>query len=179
MKASVVSVVLVCATLGFACNGAVAAELRIGVVNMQRLLQQSPQAQSASKKMEKKFDSRRKGLLDEQNKIKDLQDKINKNGAIMSANQLQDMQGQLSDLQRDFNRKQGDYLDDLNSQRNEELGKLQHDIVQAVQEFAKDKQYNLIIGEGVFYADNAVDVTDQVLSQLQKDFKAQDSKSGG
>lgn len=179
MKASMIPVGLLCAALGFAWTGtAAAAETRVGVVNMARLLQQSPQAQSASKMMEKKFDSRRKELMTEQNKIKDLQDKINKNGAVMSSSQLQDMQGQLNDLQRDFNRKQSDYLDDVNAQRNEELGKLQHDIVQAVQTFAKVKKYNLIIGEGVFYADDTVDVTDAVLAQLQKDFQSKDTKAG-
>ncbi|MGH8371516.1 MAG: OmpH family outer membrane protein [Gammaproteobacteria bacterium] len=179
MKASMIKVALICAVMSVAWAGtAAAAETRVGVVNMARLLQQSPQAQAASKKMEKKFDSRRKDLMAEQDKIKGLQDKINKNGAVMSSSQLQDIQGQLDDLQRDFNRKQSDYLDDVNAQRNEELGKIQHDIIEAVQVFAKEKKYNLIIGEGVFYADDTVDVTDQVLAQLQKEFQSKDSKSG-
>lgn len=179
MKASMIPVALLFAVAGISWTGmAAAAETRVGVVNMARLLQQSPQAQSASKKMEKKFDTRRKDLMAEQDKIKNLQDKINKNGAVMSSSQLQDMQSQLDDLQRDFNRKQSDYLDDVNAQRNEELGKLQHDIIEAVQIFAKQKKYNLIIGEGVFYADDTVDVTDQVLAELQKEFQSKDSKSG-
>lgn len=179
MKISMIPAVLLAVSASFVWPAvSSAADLHIGVVNMARLLQQSPQAQAASKRIEKKFDSRRKDLMSEQDKIKDLQDQINKNGAVMSSSQLQDKQGQLDDLQRDFNRKQSDYLDDLNTERNQELGKLQHDIVAAVQVFAKSKKYNLIIGEGVFYADDTVDVTDQVLTQLQKDFQSRDSKSG-
>jgi outer membrane protein len=179
MKTLSIPVVLLCVVASLAWAGpASGAELRVGVVSMARLLQQSPQAEAAQKDMAKKFGGRQKELLAEQDKIKNLQDKINKNGAVMSSSQLQDLQSQLDDLQRDFNRKQSDYLDDVNEQRNEELGKLQHVIVEAVQAFAKQNKYNLIIGEGVFYADGTVDVTDQVLAQLQKNFQAKGSKSG-
>lgn len=154
------------------------ADVKIGAVSMARLLQQSPQAQAATKDMEQKFDSRRKALLAEQDKIKSLQDQINKNGAIMSAAQLQDLQNQLDNLQQDFGHKQSAYFDDLNTARNEQLGKIQRDILKAVQEFAQTQKYNMIIGEGVFYADSTVDVTDQVLVQLQKDFQAKPAAGG-
>lgn len=149
-----------------------ALDVKLGVVDMAKLLQQAPQAQTATKEMEQKFNSRRKDLLAQQNKIKDMQDQINRNGAVMSAAQLQGLQNQLDNLQQDFQRKQSDYMADVNTQRNEELGKIQQAILKAVQEFAKNQNYNLIIGEGVFYADGTVDVTTQVLAQLQKDFKA-------
>ncbi|MGH8402638.1 MAG: OmpH family outer membrane protein [Gammaproteobacteria bacterium] len=148
-----------------------AAETRIGVVDMAKLLQQSPQAQTATTKMHQMFDSRGKQLQSEQDKIKNLQDQINRNGAVMTASQLQNLQNQLDNLQQDFSRKQGDLQADVNTERNQELGKIQQAILKAVHEFAKSQKYNLIIGEGVFYADGTVDVTDQVLSQLQKDSK--------
>jgi len=98
-----------------------AAEPKIGVVDMSSLLQKSPQSQNAQTEMAKKFDGRKKDLLAEQDKIKNLQDQVNKNGAVMSASQLQDAQSQLDELQRDFSRKQSDYMDDLNMERNAEL----------------------------------------------------------
>ncbi|HEV2333368.1 MAG TPA: OmpH family outer membrane protein [Gammaproteobacteria bacterium] len=155
-----------------------AADLKIGVVNMANLLQKSPQAQNAQTEMAKKFDSRKKDLVAEQDKIKTLQDTLNKNGAVMSASQLQDNQAQLDELQRDFSRKQSDYMDDVNMERNAALSKLQQDVLKAVQEFAQSQKYSLIVGEGVFYADPAVDVTDQVLAQMQKDYKAVSPSSG-
>jgi len=155
-----------------------AADIKIGVVDMPSLLQKSPQAQSASQEMAKKFDGRKKDLMAEQDKIKSLQDQLNKNGAVMSASQLQDSQTQLDELQRDFSRKQSDYLDDVNMERNSVLSRLQQEVLKAVQEFAQSQKYNLIVGDGVFYKDNSVDVTDQVLAQMQKDFKAESAASG-
>ncbi|MFI4967704.1 MAG: OmpH family outer membrane protein [Gammaproteobacteria bacterium] len=172
-----ISVMLVAATLAVTVQ-AQAADLKIGVVDMPSLLQKSPQAQSASQDMAKKFDSRKKDLMAEQDKIKNLQDQLNKNGAVMSASQLQDSQSQLDELQRDFSRKQSDYMDDVNMERNSALSRLQQQVLKAVQEFAQSQKYNLIVGDGVFYKDNSVDVTDQVLAQMQKDFKAETAASG-
>ena len=176
-KSSLIYSALTAAVLTFTVQ-AHAADLKIGVVDMSSLLQKSPQAQSASQEMAKKFDSRKKDLVSEQDKIKNLQDTLSKNGAVMSASQLQDSQAQLDELQRDFSRKQSDYMDDVNMERNAALSRLQQQVLKAVQEFAQAQKYNLIVGDGVFYKDNTVDVTDQVLAQMQKDYKAESAASG-
>ncbi|HEV2109952.1 MAG TPA: OmpH family outer membrane protein [Gammaproteobacteria bacterium] len=172
-----ISMLLAAAALGCAVQ-AQAADIKIGVVDMPSLLQKSPQAQSLSQEMAKKFDSRKKDLMAEQDKIKNQQDQLSKNGAVMSASQLQDAQSQLDELQRDFSRKQSDYMDDVNMERNAALSRLQQEVLKAVQEFAQAQKYNLIVGDGVFYKDNSVDVTDQVLAQMQKDFKAESAAGG-
>ncbi len=151
-----------------------ATEIKIGVVDRAILLQKSPQAEAATKLMHQKFDSRGNDLTAQQNKIKDLQDQINRNGAVMSASQLQTLENQLDSLQQDFRRKQDDFTSDVNNQRNQELADLQAAIDVAAQKYAKAQHYNLIIDKGVaYYADSTVDITDQVLSQMQKDFNSQ------
>lgn len=173
MKSVLKLAVLMTACLGilYAAGGR-AAEIKIGVVDMATLLQKSPQATAATAALHKKFDVRNKALQAEQDKVKKLQDQINRNGAVMSASQLQGLQTQLDNLQQDLNQKQQDFSSDFNTQRNDELRTIQQSILKAVDEYAKAKGYNLIIGEGVFYADGTVDVTNQVLAQLQKDFKS-------
>lgn len=173
MKSVVKLLVLLTALAGFglAATGR-AAEVKIGVVDMATLLQKAPQAAAATAALHKRFDARNKALQDEQNKVKQLQDQINRNGAVMSASQLQGLQTQLDNLQQDLSQKQNDFSSDFNTQRNEELRGIQQAILKAVDEYAKSQKYNLIIGEGVFYADGTVDVTNQVLAQLQKDFKS-------
>ncbi|MGH8279111.1 MAG: OmpH family outer membrane protein [Gammaproteobacteria bacterium] len=158
--------------------GAQAAEVKIGVVDMAALLQKSPQAAAATAALHRKFDARSKALQEEQDKVKNLQDQINRNGAVMSASQLQGLQTQLDNLQQDLSQKQSDFSSDFNTQRNEELRTIQQAILKAVNEYAKAQGYNLIIGEGVFYADGSVDITNQVLAQLQKNFKAGGAATG-
>lgn len=156
-----------------------AADIKIGVVDMQKLMKESPQAQAAGKEMQQKFGSRRNAIIAQQNQIKALQDKINRNGSVMSSEQLQNLQNQLDSDQQDLSRKESDFQADLNAWQNQKLGPIQQMVVTEVQKYAKAHQFNLIMGLGIVYADGTVDVTDQVLAQLQKDYKVPAATTSG
>jgi outer membrane protein len=161
-------------------TGVQAADLKIGAVKMGTLMEKSPQGTALKADMTKKFEGRQKDLVAEQDKIKNLQDQLNRNGATMTASQVQDAQAQIDDLQRDLSRKASDFQDDAAMARNAALSTLQQDALKAVQEFAQSQKYNVILGDSV-YADSSVDVTDQVLEQMKKDYQAAsgNAKSGG
>lgn len=171
--------VLLAASAGLA-SGVQAADLKIGAVKMGMLMEKSPQGTALKADMTKKFEGRQKDLVAEQDKIKNLQDQLNRNGATMTAAQVQDAQSQVDDLQRDLSRKASDFQDDAAMARNAALSTLQQDALKAVQEFAQAQKYNVILGDSV-YADSSVDVTDQVLEQMKKDYQAAsgNAKSGG
>jgi outer membrane protein len=153
--------------------------LKIGYIDANLLLQKSPQAMAATDEMNKKFDARQKDLKADQDKIKSKMDLFKKNSAIMSPAELQDEQTEIDDLQSEFGRKSAEFQDDVNAERNAQLNKLQQDIFKAVQEFAQANGYNLIAGENMlFYFDKSMDVTDQVMAQMQKDFKTENAKGG-
>ena len=56
--------------------------------------------------------------------------------------------------------------------RNEELGKLQKSLMEEVQSFARSQRYDLIVGEGVLFASDTIDVTSQVLAGLQSRYQS-------
>ena len=72
----------------------------------------------------------------------------------------------LRDGQREFSRKAGEFQDDASTRRNEELGKVQKFLVQEIQTYSAAQGYDLVIGEGVFYAKNQLDMTAGVLAVL-------------
>lgn len=163
-----------------AAGPAFAADLKIGVVNTARVMHESPQAENANKEMDKKFGQRKKDLLAEQEKIKSMEDDLSKNGAVMSASQAQDAQRQLDELQRDFSRKQSELQEDASMENNELMSQLQQQATKAVQEVAKAQKYDVVlVGEAALYYASAVDVTDLVLAQMKKDFKADSGGAGG
>lgn len=155
-----------------------AAELKIGFIDISVLYQRSPQAIAAQTEMAKKFEPRKKDLTAKQDKIKNKQDEITKNGVTMSPAQLQQAQNDLDEMQREMGRESSEYQDDVNAERNAQLSKLQQEVLKATQEFAQAAKFNMIVADGVVYHDSTVDVTDQVLAQMEKDFKAESSKSG-
>jgi outer membrane protein len=72
----------------------------------------------------------------------------------------------LRDSQRDFARKQNEFMEDLNVRRNEALGQLQRTVLQEVQTYAKSAGLDLVVADAL-YASPSVDITQQVLTALQ------------
>jgi outer membrane protein len=141
-------------------------QTKIGVVNVARLLQESPQAQAASQALETEFAARRRELENQQKDLKAREDKLQKDGAVMAAAERSAAEKTLRDGQREFARKQNEFLEDLNVRRNEVLGQLQRTILQEVQTFAKGSGLDVVVSEAL-YASPSVDVTAQVLAALQ------------
>jgi outer membrane protein len=148
------------------------AEMKIAVVNVPRLLDEAPQAKSAMQALQDEFAPRQKEIMAQQKDLKAKEDKLNRDGAVMAENERRNAEKDLRDGQRELARKQNEYVEDLNLRRNEEIGKLQRSLLQEVQAFARTSSYDLIVGEGVLYVNESMDITAQVLTALQARYKA-------
>jgi outer membrane protein len=155
--------------------GAAQAQAKIGVVNMERLLQEAPQAQAASQSLAGEFANRKRELENTERDLKAREDKLQKDGATMAEADRRNQEKALRDSQRDFARKQNEFMEDLNVRRNEALGQLQRTVLQEVQSYAKTAGLDLVV-TNVLYASTAVDITPQVLSALQAKGKAAPAK---
>lgn len=145
-----------------------AAGLKIGVVNALKVLGAAPQAEKARKQLEKEFASRDRELAAEMKTIKQKEDKLEKDGAVMSQDEAQKLQRDIMTRRRDLKRDQDEFRDDVNLRRNEEFGKIQKQIVQTIQAVAKEQGYDLVLGDGVIYASDKVDITNLVIDKLKK-----------
>jgi outer membrane protein len=146
--------------------GAAHAQTKVGVVNVARLLQESPQAQAASQSLENEFAARRRELENQQKDLKAREDKLAKDGATMAEAERRNAEKTLRDGQRELARKQNEFLEDLNVRRNEVLGQLQRSVLQEVQTYAKSAGLDVVVADAL-YASPAVDITNQVLAALQ------------
>lgn len=153
--------------LGFAAPTE-AAELKIGIINGQQLIAQSPQAETLSKKLEEEFAPERRELMAQQNELKSLQEKYQRDAEVMSASERSSMEQRIRDLGRDFQYRQQTVGEDFQRRQREELGKLQQQLQQAINAFAAAEGYDLILSEGVAYRSDAIDVTDELLAYIKK-----------
>ena len=167
-KARLISIaVVVCGLMG--APGLTFAEgVKIGVVNALKVLEAAPQAERARKQLEKEFASRDRELAAEMKAIKDKEDKLEKDGAVMSQDEVQKMQRDIMTKRRDLKRDQDEFRDDVNLRRNEEFGKIQKQIILTIQSVAKEQGYDLVLGDGVIYANDKVDITKLVIDKLKK-----------
>lgn len=142
--------------------------LKIGAVQVLKVLEQSPQYQAAGKALDKEFEARGKTLIAEQKKIKGLEDKLSKDRAIMSEAELGKLERDILNKKRDLKRDQDEFREDINFRRNEELAKIQKIVFEAVQKVAKENSYDIVLSEGVVFASAKADMTQLVIDALNK-----------
>ena len=144
-----------------------AAELKIGVVDYGRLVEESPQAKVALDSIRNEFTPRQRELQNQQASLKSKEDKLQKDGATMTPDQRSNMEKDLRDSYRELQRKQSEVQDDFNARRNEEMSRLQKTLIEQVRTYAKAQNFDLVIADGVIYTTPTIDITPAILAQLQ------------
>jgi outer membrane protein len=142
------------------------AELKIGFVNIPAVLEKAPQAEKAKKRLELEFSPRDKQLVAQQKEIQLKEEKMNRDASVMGESERANLEKDIINKKRDAKRSQQEFSEDFNARRNEELGKLQRRIVEAIRSIAKDQKYDLLLTDGVIYASEQIDVTNQVQQKL-------------
>jgi len=144
------------------------ADPKIGVVDPQRLLQESPQGKAVQDSMRAEFAPRERTLQAQAQAIKAKQEKLQKDGATMTDEQRIRAEKDLRDGERDFERARGEFQDDITARRNEEYSRLQRTLGEEVRSYAKAQNFDVILsGEAVIYATPTYDVTPAILTALQ------------
>ncbi|MGE0385883.1 MAG: OmpH family outer membrane protein [Gammaproteobacteria bacterium] len=145
------------------------AETKIGVVNAIRVLEASPQAQNAQKTLEKEINGRQQKLVGAQKEIKTLEDKLQKDGAVMAEAERGKLERDIVNRKRDLKRAQDEANEDIRFRRDEEFGKIQRDIAKAIQQVGIEQKFDLILGgDSVYFASKVVDITDAVIAAVKK-----------
>ena len=158
---------LIAAALALSMAQAQAAELKIGFVSIAKILSSAPQAEAASKRLEQEFAPRQKGLVEAQKSLRKQEEKLTKDGAVMSESQRRNLEGDIRNQMRELNRTNAELRDDFNLRRNEELGKFQKQVLDVINNVAKEDGFDLVINDGAtLYVSPQVDVTDKVLRRL-------------
>lgn len=142
------------------------ADLKIGFVNIPAVLEKAPQAEKAKKRLEQEFSPRDKQLVAQQKEIQSMEEKLTRDASVMSDSEKRNLEKDISNKKRDAKRAQQEFSEDFNVRRNEELGKLQRRIVEAIREIAKDQDFDLLLTEGVIYSNEKIDITSQVQTKL-------------
>ncbi len=158
--------VLALAILATAAGAPLAAqELKIGYVNSERILRDSNPAKAATAKLEQEFSKRDRELQDMGAKLKATADKFEKDAPVLSEAERNRRQRELAELDRDLQRRQREFREDLNQRRNEELQSLLERAQRIVRQIAEQEKYDLIVQDAVYFS-SRVDITEKVLRAL-------------
>jgi outer membrane protein len=152
----------------FLISLSVYADLKVGFVQVDKILQEAPQTIESNKKLEKEFSSRTDKLKADVKTLKERESSFSKDALTMKDSERDTKEKSLSQLRVDVQRKERELREDINIRRNEELGGLQEQINKAVTSVAKAEGFDLVLYNGVAYASEKIDITDKILKSLGK-----------
>jgi outer membrane protein len=140
-------------------------DFKIGFVSTERLFREAAPAVRALKKLEKEFAPRDQELQKLAKQAKDLQTQIEKDGVTMPESERRNKEAEAGRLNRDLQRLQREFREDLNLRKNEELSQVLERANKVIQEIAEKEKYDLILQEAV-YRSPRIDITEKVLKAL-------------
>lgn len=145
--------------------GVSAAELKIGFVNTERVFREAAPALKAQKKLEKEFAPREQELQKMAKQAKELQTYLEKEGVTISDSERRNKERDLATLNREFQRTQREFREDLNLRRNEELAVVHDRARKTIMDIAEKEKFDLVVEEAVYFSPR-IDITDRVLRAL-------------
>jgi len=149
------------------------AETKIGFVNAAQVLEQAPQADKARQALEKEFAPRDKAIVDMQKEVKDMEDQLSRDAAVMSESKQRKMERDILSQKREIKRKKEEFREDLNIRRNEAFEKLRKRVFEVIVAIAEEKKFDLIVSDGVVFASKRIDITKEVVDKLKQEMSSQ------
>ena len=140
---------------------------KVGVVDLQKIMQTSNQMKSIQQKLETEFKPRRDKLVAVETSLKSDMEKFKRDGAIMSASQKKDLEKKIVTAQQQFERDGQQYQQELSSAHNEAMEGLYTKVRSAISKIAQDEKYDLIVQKDAApFSSQSLDVTDKVIKAI-------------
>ncbi len=144
-----------------------AKELKVGVVDINVLLEKYIEEKDIYSLLNEEFFARDQYLLNKRDQIESLRREL-MNSSAEQAN-TRELERTIVNLEREFVRLSNDTRQEFNLRKNEELYKLQREINQAILQYAKDNDYDLILESGLLFAKESLYLTEPIFQTLVKE----------
>ncbi|MEN9764034.1 MAG: hypothetical protein RI906_3860 [Pseudomonadota bacterium] len=160
--------VLACLFSGLLLTGAATAQdssARIGFVSTERILRDAAPAKVAQQKLEAEFSKRDREIQEMAARLKSLGDRMDRDASVMAESERSRRQREFADLEKELQRRQREFREDLNQRRNEELAQVIEKANKVIRQIAEQEKFDFILQEAV-YASPRIDITEKVIRAL-------------
>lgn len=144
------------------------AEIKAAYLDSVAILQKAPQAIKAVDAMKKEFSAREQSLREEAESIKQQETSLQKDGAIMSPEQRQRVENEIIEKKRKVRFDAQSLKEDVDLRRKQEIQSLRTTISGVIKKYAEKNGYDFVFTEGVAFAAEKVNITDDILKELGK-----------
>lgn len=154
---------------------ATADSLKIGVVDINLLLEKYIEEKDIYSLLNEEFLARDQYLLKKRDQIESLRRELVSGSSDSSS--MRELERDIVNLEREFVRVSNDTRQEFNLRKNEELYKLQREINTAILQYAQDYDYDLILESGLLFAKEALYLTEPIFESLVGEVKATNEES--
>ena len=149
----------------------IAADIKIGVVSVERILTEAPQVDAVNTSMLERFGPQRDGLKSLEVEITKMQENYKRNELVMTEDKLNKLKKEIITKIQMLKREETVLSQEVGTVRNQELAVLQQQVKGIIDDIAKKGKYDLILSEGVAYSADKLDITEKVLEKMKSAFK--------
>ncbi len=142
------------------------AGLKIGVINVERLVQESALGKEAFNRVKKLNDAKKEEGEKLSKELREMEQKLADQGSAMADDKRDALQKSYQEKAIAFKRFQDDANRDLEAAQKKELSELERRVFPVINQVGKEKGYTLILNKfqsGLVFVDDSVDITDEVL----------------
>jgi outer membrane protein len=141
---------------------------KIGVVDLQKIMQTSTQMKVIQDKLEKEFKPRRDKLIAMEESLKKDMEKFKRDSAVLSATQRKDLEKKIVATQQQFEREGQQYQQELSTAHNEAMEDFYNKIRAAIAKVAKSDSYDLVFQKDAApFSVDTLDVTAKVIKEIK------------
>jgi len=161
-------ILLVIFVVGLVSLGYAQQPMRIGVVNSQEVLEKSLEGKRVTSQLEAKNKTLQEDLARLDDKIRDLETRLNTQRLTLSQEALANLMADLDKQRTERTRFVEDSRRELNDLTNRLFARLQNELRPIIAEVGKEKNLDLIFdvgGSGIIYFNPAVDLTPEVIQK--------------
>lgn len=146
--------------------------LKIGYIDVQRVLARSAAGVAAREQLEKERAGIQKEMDGRRQELEKLRDEIEKKGPLMTADARRDKQEQFDRKRRDAARAADDFQKELEKREATLLQKVLQEMGGVIERVGKEKNYFMIVEKrnaGVLYATTDADLTDEIIRAYDRE----------
>ena len=143
-----------------------AAGIKIGVINVERLIQESALGKEAFNRVKKLNDVKKEEGEKLSKELREMEQKLADQGSAMADDKRDALQKGYQEKAIAFKRFQDDANRDLEAAQKKELSELERRVFPIINQVGKEKGFTLILNKfqsGLVFVDDSVDITDEVL----------------
>jgi outer membrane protein len=158
-----------------------AEEIKIGVIDFQKVVQTSAAGKAAQEEVNEKGKQMEADLLKRKNEIEESQKNLERETMVMAPEAREEREREIRIRVNDFKTLQQKYFNDLKTHEGKLIRAIRDEIIRLGQEIGKKKGYTLLLEKqeaGTIYYKEDLEITDELIQMYDEQYKKSKSAKG-